>query len=50
VVTPWLAEQAGWSTALGAAALVALLGGQLWVKIKPGDGLQGRVAESRSGC
>ena len=50
VVTPWLAEQAGWSTALGAAALVALLGGQLWVKIKLGDGLQGRVAESRSGC
>ena len=37
VVTPWLAEQAGWSTALGAAALVALLGGLLWVKIKPGD-------------
>jgi hypothetical protein len=34
----------------GAAALVALLGGRLWVKIKPGDGLQGRVAESRSGC
>ena len=50
VLTPWLAEQAGWSTALGAAALVALLGGLLWVKIKPGDGLKAMVAKSRSGC
>ena len=45
VLTPWLAEQAGWST-----ALVALLGGLLWVKIKPGDGLKARVAKSPSGC
>ena len=35
-LTPWLAEQAGWSVALGFAACVALTGGLLWSKIKPG--------------
>ncbi|MBM4125255.1 MAG: MFS transporter, partial [Nitrospira sp.] len=39
-LTPWLAEQAGWPVALGAAAMAALLGGLLWMKIKPGDGLR----------
>ena len=34
--TPWLAEQAGWSVALGFAACVALAGGLMWSKIKPG--------------
>lgn len=38
-LTPWLAEQAGWAAALGVAALIALLGGLMWLKIKPGDGL-----------
>jgi MFS transporter, ACS family, glucarate transporter len=38
-LTPWLAEQAGWSVALGFAACVALAGGLLWSKIKPGEGV-----------
>jgi MFS transporter, ACS family, glucarate transporter len=37
--TPWLAEQAGWSVALGFAACVALAGGLMWSKIKPGEGV-----------
>lgn len=43
-LTPWLAEQVGWPAALGVAALAALLGGLLWWKIKPGDGLHVRKA------
>jgi len=39
-LTPWLAEQFGWNASLGFAALVAALGGMLWLWIKPGDGLQ----------
>jgi ACS family glucarate transporter-like MFS transporter len=38
--TPWLAEQFGWNIALGVAAIVAALGGLLWLMIKPGDGLR----------
>jgi ACS family glucarate transporter-like MFS transporter len=38
-LTPWLAEQVGWSAALGASAAVALLGCVLWLGVKPGDGL-----------
>jgi MFS transporter, ACS family, glucarate transporter len=37
--TPWLAEQAGWSVALGFAACVALAGGLMWSKINPGEGV-----------
>ncbi|MFM7840703.1 MAG: MFS transporter [Nitrospira sp.] len=49
ILTPWLAEQVGWAAALGVAALVALAGGIMWIRIKPGDGLRpgeelGRVA------
>lgn len=39
-VTPWLADQIGWAAALGVAAAIALLGGLLWLGIKPGDGLR----------
>jgi ACS family glucarate transporter-like MFS transporter len=39
-LTPWLAEQVGWSAALGVAACVALAGGLMWSKITPGDGLR----------
>jgi len=39
-LTPWLAEQFGWNASLGFAALVAALGGMLWLLIKPGDGLR----------
>jgi MFS transporter, ACS family, glucarate transporter len=38
-LTPWLAEQAGWSVALGFAACVALVGGLMWSKIKTGEGV-----------
>jgi ACS family glucarate transporter-like MFS transporter len=37
-LTPWLADEFGWSVALGAAAFAALLGGLMWLKIRPGDG------------
>ncbi len=43
-VTPWLADQMGWAAALGIAAAIALLGGLLWLGIKPGDGFHGREA------
>jgi ACS family glucarate transporter-like MFS transporter len=43
-LTPWLAEQMGWPAALGTAALVALAGAVMWMKIKPGDGLRAREA------
>jgi MFS transporter, ACS family, glucarate transporter len=39
-LTPWLAEQIGWSGALGVAAGVALVGGLMWSQIKPGDGIR----------
>jgi ACS family glucarate transporter-like MFS transporter len=39
-LTPWLADQVGWATALGVAAGAALLGGLLWLGIRPGDGLR----------
>jgi ACS family glucarate transporter-like MFS transporter len=39
-LTPWLADQVGWAAALGVAAAVALLGGLLWLGIRPGDGLR----------
>ncbi len=40
-LTPWLAEQWGWSVSLGVAALIAILGGLMWLKIDPGKGLRG---------
>jgi MFS transporter, ACS family, glucarate transporter len=39
-LTPWLAEHLGWPAALGAAALAAMVGGLMWLGIKPGDGLR----------
>lgn len=38
-LTPWLAEQFGWPASLVTAACIAMLGGLMWVKIKPGDRL-----------
>lgn len=40
VLTPWLAEQVGWPAALGVAALVAFIGGLMWINIQPGHGLR----------
>lgn len=39
-VTPWIANQWGWPFSLGAAALIALIGGIMWLRITPGDGLK----------
>jgi ACS family glucarate transporter-like MFS transporter len=39
-LTPWLANHWGWPVSLGVAAAVAILGGILWLLIKPGDGLK----------
>lgn len=39
-LTPWIAQQWGWGVSLGLAAFVSLVGGLMWVRIKPGDGLQ----------
>ena len=39
-LTPWLAQQWGWGASLGLAAFMALLGGIMWLRIRPGDGLR----------
>ncbi len=39
-LTPWIAQHWGWSASLSLAAFIALLGGVLWVGIRPGDGLK----------
>lgn len=39
-LTPWLAHHWGWPSSLSFAAFVALVGGLLWLRIKPGDGLK----------
>ncbi|HJU06290.1 MAG TPA: MFS transporter [Nitrospiraceae bacterium] len=38
-LTPWLADHVGWPAALTAAAAIAMVGGLMWMKIKPGNGL-----------
>lgn len=38
-ITPWIAALWGWPVSLSVAALIALLGGFLWIKIDPGKGL-----------
>ncbi|MDH4097782.1 MAG: MFS transporter [Nitrospira sp.] len=38
-LTPWIAEHWGWPVSLGVAALIALIGGILWLNIDPGKGL-----------
>ena len=47
-VTPWLAQQWGWTAALGTAALVALIGGVLWLRIRPGDGLYNTMSSDEA--
>lgn len=44
-VTPWLADHWGWPVSLGAAALIAVLGGLMWLKIDPSKGLRGSNEE-----
>ncbi len=38
-LTPWIAAHWGWPVSLGFAALIAILGGLMWLKIDPGKGL-----------
>ncbi|OQW33428.1 MAG: hypothetical protein A4E19_03230 [Nitrospira sp. SG-bin1] len=44
-LTPWLAHQWGWGASLCLAAFIALLGGIMWMRIRPGDGLAKDGAE-----
>jgi ACS family glucarate transporter-like MFS transporter len=39
-MTPWLADHWGWPFSLSVAALMALLGGVMWLWIDPGKGLE----------
>jgi ACS family glucarate transporter-like MFS transporter len=39
-LTPWIAQHWGWPVSLGVAALIALIGGILWLNIDPGKGLR----------
>jgi ACS family glucarate transporter-like MFS transporter len=34
-LTPWIADQWGWAAALGMAAVIAVTGGAMWLKIDP---------------
>jgi ACS family glucarate transporter-like MFS transporter len=45
-LTPWIAQQWGWPVSLGVAALIALIGGILWLKIDPGKGLNETVVSA----
>jgi ACS family glucarate transporter-like MFS transporter len=38
-MTPWIADHWGWPVSLGTAAIVAVIGGLMWLKIDPGKGL-----------
>ena len=42
-VTPWIAEHWGWPASLATAALLAFIGGILWLNIDPGKGLRNNV-------
>ncbi len=37
VLTPWLAERIGWSAALSATAVLAILAGLLWLGVRLED-------------
>lgn len=41
-LTPWLADHWGWPISLLMAALIAGVGGMMWLMIDPGKGLEGR--------
>jgi ACS family glucarate transporter-like MFS transporter len=38
-MTPWIADHWGWPVSLGTAAIVAVMGGLMWLQIDPGKGL-----------
>ena len=39
-LTPWLADHWGWTVSLLTAALIAVCGGALWMKIDAGEKLE----------
>ena len=39
-LTPWLADHWGWTASLLVAALIALCGGVMWMKIDASEGLR----------
>jgi MFS transporter, ACS family, glucarate transporter len=45
-LTPWIAQQWGWSVSLGVAAFMALLGGFMWLRINPEE----RLTEDSAEC
>lgn len=45
-LTPWIAQQWGWSASLSVAAAMALIGGIMWFGIHPGDGLAEDASEA----
>ncbi|MBH0210176.1 MAG: MFS transporter, partial [Nitrospira sp.] len=44
-LTPWIAQQWGWSASLSLAAFMALLGGCIWLRINPEERLTNASAE-----
>lgn len=40
-LTPWIANEYGWSISLGVAAAIAFIGSMAWINIRPDDGLKG---------
>ena len=39
-LTPWLADHWGWTASLLVAAVIALCGGLMWMKVDPEEGLR----------
>jgi ACS family glucarate transporter-like MFS transporter len=46
-LTPWIAAHWGWPTSLGTAAAIAILGGFMWLRIDPAQGLHQPVRRDR---
>jgi len=39
-LTPWLVDHWGWTASLLVAAVIALCGGLMWMKVDPEEGLR----------
>ncbi len=47
-LTPYLAAHLGWTAAFDSAALLAAVGGALWLLVEPGSAQNGRVSDRQS--
>jgi ACS family glucarate transporter-like MFS transporter len=47
VLTPWLAARLGWESALGLAALIAVVGAILWMGVSIDVGAAGESGTAR---